>query len=163
MTLTTLKKKYTIAPPEDNSVFEKPKKFKAKSLIVVAEDEEFWKEEIVNTLREVFGDSVEIYATDTYTEALDKIKANIHRLCGVVSDVNYYEKPDSQYTERCGLWLSSDLHSLAPPIPIILESNADYSSHIHNPIREAFILKKDIKEKGPELFRRMFRVKDLQQ
>jgi len=134
-----------------------------RPLVVVAEDSVPHQEAIVAALNAAFGGKLDVYVTDTYTKAVDALRKNAHRVCGVVTDVNYYPdvpKPGkADDTERCGLGMIWEARSIVPAVPVIVESDVDYASEAILLKADAFIFKKDIEEKGPELFRKLFKPK----
>lgn len=138
---------------------------KLRPLIVVVEDNPSYQEEIVAALRAAFGDAVDVEVSDTHSVALDILRKNAERVCGVVADVNYY--PDlpqpgkSDDTERCGLWMIGDARRIVPGVPLILQSDADYAEHARTLKASAFLHKKDIESIGPVLFTTLFKPKIL--
>lgn len=135
-----------------------------KPLIVVAEDNEHYEGLIVAALRYAFEDSIDIMSTDSYSTAIEMIEENKDRLAGVVSDINYYPRPyepgKDDDTERCGFWIVSDARKIVPDVPVILQSDEDYQDHALKIGANEFLFKNDIKEKGPEVFIKNFKIKE---
>ncbi len=135
-----------------------------KPLVVVAEDSTPHQEIIVAALRKAFKAAIDVEATDTYSVAVDILRKNAHRVCGVVTDVNYY--PDLPQpgkhddTERCGLRMIGEAKRIVPGVPVVLESDQrGYEDDARLLKADAFIAKDDIGSKGPDLFRKLFKPK----
>jgi len=134
-----------------------------KPLVVVAEDNTEYQKDIVSALRKAFGDAVDVEVTDTYSVAVELLRKNAGRVCGVVTDVHYYREPlkhgVADDTEICGLGLIGEAKRIVLGVPVIIESDTDYSKEAGMLSADAFILKEEIKEKGPGLFKELFRQK----
>jgi len=133
------------------------KPFGGRGLLVVADDEVHYRDLISSLLRKSLGDDIDIIATDTYSTAIDAIKANAHRLRGVVSDINYYQTPESIDTDRCGLWIIGEVNKVNPQTPVVIQSSLkEYGEHPAIKGRAAFIHKDDLEARGVDIFRRVF-------
>jgi hypothetical protein len=135
------------------------KAFGGKPLVVVAEDDVDERALITSLLKAALGD-VEVFGTDTYTIAIDKIRNESHRVIGVVSDIHYYEDEKNRKMDelsRCGLWMPGDVMAINPRIPIILQSSdEEYGSWPSIKGKVPFISKDLLEKEGAALFKKTF-------
>jgi hypothetical protein len=130
-----------------------------RGAILLVDDEDLHMISLNLAVKKAFQGRVDVLSVQTYSGALTVMEKNAHRIIGVVSDISY-PKDDAMAqrdeTERFGLSLSSDIKRLLGNVPLVLESNADYSGSFELFGACDFIMKDDIDEMGPRVFRKSF-------
>lgn len=117
--------------------------FSGRNTFLVIEDALPVAQQIASFLRSIFGENSEVLIAGTYDEAITLFDKNSGRLRGVITDMSFPKNESAFEEERFGFDVIAHVKRNSK-VPIIVQSDVDYSRDLR--IREAdgFFRKQDI-------------------